>query len=265
MSHLRDAYGKNSSNSARSMSNILGVWIQISGFCRGITTNNNTKNPLSPERQNSPQFGVRLPAKPRNAGSIAFFQIAGVFFIKGGIFFKGGLFFFRRRFPRHAATIPPAGRTCIFFSRRGGKRFPRGTGRQGVRTRGGRIFFFEGNTHTATIPARQSPPFAKKFRASERIGYQGTAIFAQPPRPLPDERARRRATRSPSDRIRRTRRSRPTVRTPAVRRVRTSPVRCRRTRLSVQSVRAPARRTAYARPSEPAICQIRKCFRRITC
>lgn len=31
----------------------------------------------------------------------------------------------------------------------------------------------------------------KKFRATERIGYQGTAIFAQPPRPLPDERARR--------------------------------------------------------------------------
>lgn len=77
----------------------------------------------------------------------------------------------------------------VFFLRRGGKRFPRGTGRQSVHT--GRGVFFFGNTQTATILARRNPPFAKKFRATERIGYQGTAIFAQPPRPLPDERARR--------------------------------------------------------------------------
>lgn len=210
MSHLRDAYGKNSSNSARSMSNILGVWIQISGFCRGITTNNNTKNPLSPERQNSPQFGVRLPAKPRNAGSIAFFQIAGVFFIKGGIFSRAGCFFsggvsraMRLRYPLRGGRVFffRVAAASVFRAARGGRASVRGAG----------VFFFEGNTHTATIPARQNPPFAKKFRATERIGYQGTAIFAQPPPPpagrarAAAERARRRATSSPSDRIRQAR------------------------------------------------------------
>ena len=313
MSHLRDAYGRNSSNSARSMSNMLGVWIQISGFCRGITTNNNTKNPLSPERQNSPQFGVRLPAKPRNAGSIAFFQIAGVFFIKGGIFSRAGCFFsggvsraMRLRYPLRDGRVFffRVAAASVFRAARGGRASVRGAG----------VYFFEETHIPQLFPHGRTRLLQKKFRASERIGYQGTAIFAQPPAPCRTS-ARGGRTRpqtrhpqpkrpyppSPSespDRPHACRPSCPHVACPLPTRPptphtpypsdhrlfarpstrRTAPVcpsrRARtlaqqaptyRARLSVRSVRALARRTAYARPSEPAICQIRKCFRHTTC
>ena len=92
-----------------------------------------------------------------------------------------------------------------------------------------------------------NPPFVKKFRAPERIGYQGTAIFAQPP-PPPCRRARRRAdnpagkpVRNTDNRTHRARRSQtnsrrnPTARTPAVRRACTQSVYRRRAREPAES------------------------------
>lgn len=201
MSHLRDAYGRNSSNSARSMSNMLGVWIQISGFCRDSTKTTIPKI-LFPLNAKICRNSASVCPSNRATREVLPFSNSGRFFHKRRYFFRDGLFFFQAAFPAPCSCDTPCGAgVYFFFLRRVGKRFPRGTGRQGVRTRGGRIFF-EGNTHTTTIPARQSPPFAKKFRATERIGYQGATIFAQPPRPpagrarAAAERARRRATRS---------------------------------------------------------------------
>lgn len=81
----------------------------------------------------------------------------------------------------------------------------------------GVCFFFLQSPYPQHFFHAPNPPFVKKFRAPERIGYQGTAIFAQPP-PPPCRRARRRAD-NPADepacnadnRIHRTRRSQTTA------------------------------------------------------
>lgn len=77
------------------------------------------------------------------------------------------------------------------FSRVGGRRCMRSGG-----------YVFLQSPYPQHFFHAQNPPFAKKIRATERIGYQGVTIFAQPPPPpagrarAAAERARRRATRS---------------------------------------------------------------------
>lgn len=96
-----------------------------------------------------------------------------------------------------------------------------------MRSRGG--MFFLQSPYPQHFFHAPNPPFVKKFRAPERIGYQGTAIFAQPP-PPPCRRARRRAD-NPADkpvcntdnRICRVRRSRTSPRRTSARRSRTNP------------------------------------------
>ncbi len=109
----------------------------------------------------------------------------------------------------------PDGEGLCFFLRGAFLRpFSRVGGRQCVRSGG---MFFLQSPYPQHFFHAANPPFVKKFRAPERIGYQGTAIFAQPP-PPPCRRARRRAD-NPADkpvcntdnRIHRTRRSQTTA------------------------------------------------------
>lgn len=209
------------------------------------------------------------------------FPNSGRFFHKRRYFFKGGLFFSGGVSRAMRLRCPPAGRTCIFFRVAAASVFRAARGGK-TAVRGADVYFFEETHIPQLFPHDRTRLLQKKFRASERIGYQGTAIFAQPPRPLPDERARRpnapadappaakrpyppNPSESP-DHARACRPSCPHVACPS-HRVRTLAQQAPtyRARLSVRNVRATARRTASDRPSEPAICQIRKCFRRATC
>lgn len=182
------------------MSNMLGVWIQISGFCRDST------------KTTIPKILFPLNAKiRRNSASVCPpscatrevlpFSNSGRFFHKRRYFFRDGLFFFQAAFPAPCSCNTPCGGGRVFFFRGATASVFRAARSGKTAVRGGRIFF-EGTHIPQLFLHGNHPPFAKKFRASERIGYQGTAIFAQPPPPpagrarAAAERARRRATRS---------------------------------------------------------------------
>lgn len=119
------------------MSKIFGVGIQISGFLSDSTKTTIPKTlfPLNAKiRRNS--ASVCPPS--RATREVLPFPNSGRFFHKRRYFFQGRAVFFRRRFPRHAATMPPCGAGMYFFfaarrqaffrAARGGKASVRGAG-----------------------------------------------------------------------------------------------------------------------------------------
>lgn len=283
---------------------MLGVWIQISGFLSDSTKTTIPKI-LFPLNAKIRRISASVCPPNRATREVLPFSNNGHFFIKGGIFSGAGCFFQAAfPAPCGYDTPCGAGvyffcgaAASVFRAARGGKASIRGgvcffwkhTNRNysctaepafckkisGDRThRIPRYGNFRaappppaGRTRPQTRhpqPKRPYPPSPSEspdcpHACRPSCPHVACPLPTRPPTPHTPCPSDHRLSARPS-----TRRTAPVC---PSRRARTLAQQAPtyRARLSVRSVRALARRTAYARPTEPAICQIRKCFRRTTC